>query len=54
MYKRQVQAFSNDLERFLKGRTVSVSGDTFAYRTRKYIGRNRWGVAMGTLSLIHI
>ena len=47
-----VQAFSNDLERFLKGRTVSVSGDTFAYRTRKYIGRNRWGVAMGTLAAL--
>ena len=47
-----VQAFSNDLERFLKGRTVSVSGDTFAYRARKYIGRNRWGVAMGTLAAL--
>lgn len=47
-----VQAFSNDLERFLNGRTVSVSGDTFAYRARKYIGRNRWGVAMGTLAAL--
>lgn len=47
-----VQAFSSDLERFLKGRTVSVSGDTFAYRARKYIGRNRWGVAMACLALL--
>lgn len=46
-----VQAFSNDLERFLKGRTVSVGGDTFAYRARKFIGRNRWGVAMGALAV---
>jgi tRNA A-37 threonylcarbamoyl transferase component Bud32 len=47
-----VQAFSSDLERFLTGRTVSVSGDTFAYRARKYIGRNRWGVVMGTLAAL--
>ena len=45
-----VQAFSSDLERFLQGRTVSVSGDTFGYRARKFIGRNRWGVAMAVLA----
>ncbi len=47
-----VQAFSSDLERFLDGRTVSVSGDTFAYRARKFVGRNSWGVAMATLALL--
>ena len=47
-----VQALSADLERFLDGRTVSVSGDTFAYRARKYIGRNRWGVAMASLAAL--
>lgn len=47
-----VQAFSSDIERFLKGRTVSVTGDTFAYRSRKFIVRNRWGVAMATLALL--
>ncbi|RZA35068.1 MAG: serine/threonine-protein kinase [Lysobacteraceae bacterium] len=47
-----VQALSADLERFLDGRTVSVSGDTFAYRARKYVGRNRWGVAMASLALL--
>jgi eukaryotic-like serine/threonine-protein kinase len=45
-----VQAFSGDLERFLAGRTVSVGGDTFAYRARKFVRRNRWGVAMATLA----
>ncbi len=45
-----VQAFSTDLKRFLEGRTVSVGGDTFGYRARKFIARNRGGVAMAVLS----
>jgi tetratricopeptide (TPR) repeat protein len=47
-----VLAFSSDLERFLDGRTVSVSGDTFAYRARKFVGRNRWGVAMACVAAL--
>jgi serine/threonine protein kinase len=47
-----VLAFSSDLERFLRGRTVSVSGDTFAYRARKFVARNRWGVAMAVLAAL--
>ncbi|MEP6908712.1 MAG: protein kinase, partial [Pseudoxanthomonas sp.] len=47
-----VLAFSSDLERFLEGRTVSVSGDTLAYRARKFVGRNRWGVAMACLAAL--
>jgi len=47
-----VQALSDDLKRFLEGRTVSVSGDTFGYRARKFIGRNRWGVAMAGLAAV--
>ncbi|MEO6104742.1 MAG: serine/threonine-protein kinase [Pseudoxanthomonas sp.] len=47
-----VQAFSSDIERFLQGRTVSVSGDTFGYRAGKFIGRNRWGVAMALLAAL--
>ena len=39
-----VQAFAQDLHRFLEGRPVSVSGDTFGYRARKFVQRNR-GVA---------
>jgi tetratricopeptide (TPR) repeat protein/predicted Ser/Thr protein kinase len=45
-----VQALSDDLRRFLQGRPVSVSGDTFAYRARKFVLRNRWGVAMASLA----
>ncbi|MET0808419.1 MAG: serine/threonine-protein kinase, partial [Pseudoxanthomonas sp.] len=47
-----VLAFSSDLERFLGGRTVTVSGDTLAYRARKYVGRNRWGVAMACVAAL--
>ena len=45
-----VQALSDDLKRFLEGRTVSVGGDTFAYRAGKFARRNRWGVAMAALA----
>ena len=47
-----VQAFSEDLKRFLSGRPVSVTGDTFGYRARKFVQRNRWGVAMGALAVL--
>jgi len=47
-----VMAFSNDLKRLLEGRTVSVGGDTLGYRTRKFIGRNKWSVAMATLAVV--
>lgn len=44
-----VQAFSADLGRFLEGRPVSVSGDTFAYRAGKFVRRNRVAVAAAAL-----
>ena len=47
-----VQAISSDIERFLRGRTVSVSGDTFAYRTRKFVGRNMAAVSLSAVLLI--
>ena len=46
-----VEDLSRDLRRFAQGRPVSVSGDTFAYRARKFVQRNRLGVAMATLAL---
>lgn len=49
-----VQAFAKDLRRFLDGRTVSVGGDTFAYRARKFIARNRWGVGMAALTALAV
>ncbi|TDK27150.1 hypothetical protein E2F46_02750 [Luteimonas aestuarii] len=47
-----VRAFADDLQRFLDGRPVSVSGDTLGYRTRKFVQRNRWGVAMGAIAAL--
>lgn len=46
-----VLALADDLKRFLDGRPVSVVGDTFGYRARKFVQRNRWSVAMGALAL---
>lgn len=47
-----VRAFADDLQRFLDGRPVSVTGDTLVYRSRKFVQRNRWGVAMATLAAL--
>ncbi|MCR6663391.1 MAG: serine/threonine protein kinase [Luteimonas sp.] len=46
------QAMDDDLQRLLRGRPVSVSGDTFTYRARKFVSRNRWGVAMASLAVL--
>lgn len=47
-----VEAMASDLRRFLDGRPVSVSGDTYGYRMGKFVRRNRWGVAMATLATL--
>lgn len=47
-----VQAFAADLQRFMQGRTVSVTGDTFGYRARTFARRNRWSVAMAVVAII--
>ena len=49
-----VQAFSDDLKRFLEGRPVSVSGDTFVYRSRKFVRRNRWAVAVSGAAAVAV
>ncbi|MGE3618062.1 MAG: serine/threonine-protein kinase [Gemmatimonadales bacterium] len=36
-----------DVARYLAARTVLARPDTWAYRTRKFVGRNRWAVATG-------
>jgi eukaryotic-like serine/threonine-protein kinase len=46
-----VRAFADDLQRFLDGRPVSVSGDTLGYRAGKFVRRNRLGVAMTALAV---
>ncbi len=47
-----VQALAADLRRLLDGRPVSVSGDTLGYRARKFVRRNRWGVAMASVAAL--
>lgn len=47
-----VQSLSADLKRLLEGRTVSVSGDTFGYRARKFVQRNRGSMAMAMIAVI--
>ncbi|MCR6662161.1 MAG: serine/threonine-protein kinase [Luteimonas sp.] len=47
-----VKAFSDDLQSFLAGRPVSVSGDTFSYRAGKFARRNKGGVALATATVL--
>ncbi len=44
-----VDKFSEDLQRFLDGRTVLAAGDTFAYRTDKFVRRHKLGVGTGAV-----
>lgn len=44
-----VQAFADDLVRWLEGRPVNVSGHPFGYRFGKFIARNRVAVALAAL-----
>lgn len=43
------EAFADDLRRWLDGRPVSARMPTVGYRARKFISRNRVGVAAGVL-----
>jgi serine/threonine-protein kinase len=57
-----VEAFANDLARWLAGSTVQVSGNGFGYRLEKFVKRNRVPIALGAaafavviaLSLFHV
>ncbi|MEZ5426641.1 MAG: serine/threonine-protein kinase [Pyrinomonadaceae bacterium] len=42
-----VEQFAGDLERYLGGLPVLAQEDRFGYRARKFIGRNKTGVAAG-------
>jgi serine/threonine-protein kinase len=42
-------ALEDDLRRVLEGRPVSARPDTVAYRVRKFVGRNRSGVAIASV-----
>jgi serine/threonine-protein kinase len=43
------EQLSDDLERYLAGRPVVAHADTWAYRTRKFIRRYRWGVGVAAV-----
>jgi serine/threonine protein kinase len=46
-----VQTFMADLQNFLDGRPVSVSGDTLRYRALKFVQRHRWSVLMACIAI---
>jgi serine/threonine protein kinase/Tfp pilus assembly protein PilF len=45
-------ALEDDLRRVLDGRPVSARPDTVAYRVRKFVGRNRSGVAIAIVLML--
>jgi len=45
-----VTAFADDLRRYLKHEPISARPDTLAYRTVKFMRRNRTGVVLATLA----
>jgi serine/threonine-protein kinase len=47
-----VEALAQDLRRFLEGRPIHARPQGTLYRLRKYIGRHRWGVGLGTVSVL--
>jgi serine/threonine protein kinase len=46
-----VSAFADDLRRYLKHEAISARPDTFAYRTAKFVRRNRTAVAFTSISI---
>jgi serine/threonine protein kinase len=46
------EQFSEDIRRHLEGRTVTARPDTLSYRTRKFIQRNKVGVAAAILLVL--
>jgi serine/threonine protein kinase/tetratricopeptide (TPR) repeat protein len=49
-----VAQFSNDIERHLEGLPVVARKDTLGYRTRKFVGRHKLGVAAAVTVLLLI
>jgi serine/threonine-protein kinase len=48
------EALANDLHAWLDGRPVSAVRGDRAYRLRKFVERNRWGVAVASLAVVGI
>jgi eukaryotic-like serine/threonine-protein kinase len=49
-----VVALQDDLQRYLKHEPISARPDTIAYRARKFVRRNRAGVALTAIALIAV
>ena len=47
-----MNAFADDLRRYLNHEPISARADSFAYRTRKFVRRNRTAVALAALALV--
>ncbi len=51
---KSVEAFANDIERYLNGLPVSARPNTFKYRASKYVKRHRIGVLAASLILLSL
>jgi len=49
-----VEALANDIRNHLQGRAVTAQGDTWPYRTRKFVRRNRVAVTAAILAAISL
>ena len=47
-----VEAVAQDLRRFLEGRPIHARPQHVGYRLRKYLGRHRLGVALGSMAVL--
>jgi serine/threonine protein kinase len=49
-----VDQFSEDIRRYLAGLPILAHNDTPGYRSRKFIGRHKWGVAAVALLIVSL
>ncbi|MEZ5293509.1 MAG: serine/threonine-protein kinase [Vicinamibacterales bacterium] len=45
-----VTALADEIDRYASGQPVRARADSVGYRAVKFVGRNRWAVALGTLA----
>ncbi|MEP6904173.1 MAG: serine/threonine-protein kinase, partial [Actinomycetota bacterium] len=51
---KSVEAFAEDIERYLKGLPVAARSNTFKYRAEKFIQRNKVGVLAASLIILSL
>jgi serine/threonine protein kinase len=47
-------ALADDLDRYLEGRPVAARPDSVGYRTAKFAGRHRWGIAAAAILVLSL